>query len=190
MDLGKVVSKSEKRTWLMSLPTLLMCGVIAGCTLLNEIPNPTATDKGDSVDSTPTRRRWSDASDVMAGLCFEAANDAAGRVFVIRDSAELDMFFWLADNSQLCRRRVERGTFDFTNGRVLAGVWSAGRGCKARHDVDRFERDNEAKTIVIDLTLVIEGDCPYQLVRPFWISIPNAQEHEITITVTEAAADK
>jgi hypothetical protein len=82
---------------------------------------------------------------------------------------------------------VKRGTFDFANGRVLAGVWSAGRGCKARHDVDRFERDNEAKTIAIDLTLVIEGDCPYELVRPFWISIPNAQEHDITITVSDVA---
>lgn len=196
MNLGKVVSKSEKRTGLMPLLILLMCVMSAGCTLLNGLPNPTATgsaqgetlSEDDSVNSTPARgsRRWTDASDVMAGICFEAANDATGRVFVIRSSAELDTFFGLADNSQLCRRPVERGAFDFANGRVLVGIWSAGNGCKAQHDVDAFERDNEAKTIVIRLTLVIEGDCPYELVRPFWIGIPNAQEHDITISVTDA----
>lgn len=199
MDLGKVARKTEKRTRLTLFPMLLICVMIAGCTLLNGLPNPTATGERDgdtlsedeSANSTPARgsRRWSDASDVMTGICFEAANDAAGRIFVIRDSAELDAFFGLADNSQLCRRPVKRGTFDFANGRVLAGVWSAGRGCKARHDVDSFERNNEAKTIAIDLTLVVEGDCPYELVRPFWISIPNAQEHDIAITVRDAAGE-
>lgn len=193
MNLGKVARHLVPNIYLTLSLMLLMCVIVSGCTLLNGLPNPTATGsvEGEAMNPTPSRggRRWSDASDVMAGICFEAADDAVGRVFVIRSSAELDAFFGLADNSQLCRRAVQRGAFDFANGRVLAGVWSAGFGCVARHNVDAFERDNEAKTILIRLTLMIEGDCPYELVRPFWIGIPNAQEHDITITVTEAAGE-
>lgn len=173
----------------------LICLIGSGCTLLGTIPDPGATGTPDDLIETPTTDentgtgsprgsgRWSDASEVMQGICFEAANDAAGRVFVIRSSAELDTFFGLADNSELCRRPVKRGAFDFEDGRVLVGVWSSGRGCTAQHDVERFRRDNDAETITIRLTLVIEGDCPYELVRPFWIGIPNGQDYDITLTV-------
>lgn len=192
MNLGKVVWNVVQNIYLTLSIMLLMCVIVGGCTLLDGLPSPTATGsvEDETTNPTPSRggKRWTDASDVMTGVCFEAADDASGRVFVIRSSAELDTFFGLADNSQLCRHAVQRGAFDFGDGRVLAGVWSAGFGCVARHNVDAFERDNEAKTIVIRLTLVIEGNCPYELVRPFWVGIPNAQEHDITITVEGASA--
>jgi hypothetical protein len=126
---------------------------------------------------------WTDENIIMSGVCFEAANDAAGRTFIIRNEAELTLLYDLADNSRLCRRPVERGTFDFTNGRVLAGIWSAGRGCTARHDVLAVQRDDAARVIAVTLRFVTEGDCPYELVRPFWVGLLGATDYQIALNV-------
>lgn len=119
----------------------------------------------------------------MDGICFEAALDAAGQVFVLRDARALAQFYDLADASQLCPRPVERRAFDFSGGRVLAGLWSAGRGCTARHEALAFERDDRARTLTLHLRLVIEGDCPYELVRPFWAALEDAPGYDIRIQV-------
>ncbi len=130
---------------------------------------------------------WTDERAVMAGICFEAARDAAGRVFTLRSAEDHIRFYDLADNSHLCRHPVERHPFDFAGGRVLAGLWSAGQGCAARHDLLSFERDDAARAISIRLALVLEGDCPYELVRPFWVGLEAAQGYTITIAVQERA---
>jgi hypothetical protein len=124
-----------------------------------------------------------DASAVMGGICFEAALDAAGRVFVLRSAEDHIRFYDLADGSRLCRRRVERRPFDFGEGRALAGLWSAGRGCTARHEVLAFRRDESARVIRLDLRLVVEGACDYELVRPFWVSIAGAADYAVEIAV-------
>ena len=121
------------------------------------------------------------ANEVMAGICFEAAHDAAGRPFVLRNAAELATFFDLADHSQLCRRPVTRHTFDFSEGRVLAGLWSAGHGCRARHEVTGWTRDDDARHIRLQLRLVSIGDCNYELVRPYWLALDDAREYEVDI---------
>jgi hypothetical protein len=101
----------------------------------------------------------------------------------MRNAAQQIEFYDLADNSHYCRRPVTRYPFDFSNGRVLAGLWSYGRGCTARHDVLDIQRDDEAKTLMIHLRFVTEGDCNYELLQPFWIGLDGMQEYEIGVEV-------
>lgn len=124
-----------------------------------------------------------DALPVMSGICFEAAYDAAGRVFVMQSALDHIHFYELADHAQLCRHAVTRYPFDFTTGNVLAGLWSRGTGCTAHHDLLEYGRDDTAKKITLKLKFITEGDCPYDLVRPFWVSIPGAQGYDIQIQV-------
>lgn len=123
---------------------------------------------------------WIDATELVRGVCFESANDAAGQVFTIHDEAELSTFYDLVDNSQLCRRPIQRGTFDFSDGRIVAGRWDAGLGCIARHDVLDVRRDDQ--TVTFQLRFITEGDCPYELIRPFWVAM---RAENIIIEVVE-----
>ncbi len=155
---------------------MLLALLVSGCFLTDETPTfipPTATPPA------PFR----DAAFVMRGICFEAAFDAAGQVFILRTEADLIRLYDLADHSELCRRPVERVPFDFSGGRVLAGLWSRGLGCTARHEILATQRDDAAKTITITLQFITEGDCPYELVRPFWIGLDGAADYEIAIPV-------
>lgn len=135
---------------------------------------PTAT-------ATPAPYAWTDENGVMSGLCFESVYDAAGQVFILRNADELNALYDLADNSGLCRRAVVRGQFDFSGGRILAGVWSRGRGCLARHEVSAVSRDDTARTFRLSIRLIEEGDCAYELVRPFWVGIPDAEGYTVEI---------
>jgi hypothetical protein len=143
---------------------------------LQPTPSPLPTN-------TPYPYGWTNENAVMNGICFEAANDAAGQVFVLRTAEAHIRFYDLADNSGLCRHPVTRNPFDFSAGRVLAGLWSAGKGCTARHDILDMIRDDHAKTLLIRLKFVAEGDCPYELVRPFWIGIDGVADYDIQIEV-------
>ncbi|MGB1285624.1 MAG: hypothetical protein ACPG7F_03735, partial [Aggregatilineales bacterium] len=122
---------------------------------------------------------------IMRGICFESAYDAAGQVFILRDAAELNAFYDGADNSQLCRRAVKRNSFDFSTGHILAVLWTRGSGCRAWHNVINQQRDDAAKTLAFSLQFVEQGDCNYELVRPFIISIPGAADYAISIEITE-----
>lgn len=128
---------------------------------------------------------FQDVSETMRGICFEAAYDAAGQTFILRNELDLMRFFDGVDNSRLCRRAIQRESFDFTGGTVIAGLWSIGRGCKAQHDILAVRRDEAAQTLDVDLKLIIEGDCPYDLVRPLWLGIETAQDYAITLTIQE-----
>lgn len=112
---------------------------------------------------------WTDESSLVSGVCFEAASDMATmrRRFLLVNSIEHIEFYNAIDSTNLCLRPVERASFEF-NGRALAGLWSAGRGCTARHQVMAYSM--EQNTLNITLSFVTEGDCNYELVRPFWIS--------------------
>lgn len=160
---------------------------VTGC-ISNTVSTPPPTIPGVyltpiTAPGTPLPYGWTDENPTMSGICFEAAWDAAGQVFVIRNAEEHIRFYGLSDNSQLCRRAVTRYPFDFSTGRVLAGLWSRGRGCTARHDVLDRQRDDNARTLAIHLRFVTEGDCPYDLVRPFWIGLDGVSDYAITITV-------
>jgi hypothetical protein len=144
-------------------------------------PVPTTTIQQGPASLYP----WTDENATLSGVCFEAALDTAGDVFVLRNAKEHTRFYELADNSQLCRRPVARYPFDFTGGRVLAGLWSYGAGCTARHDVVSVERDDAAKTIMIRLQFVTDGECNYELLRPFWIGLDRALDYQIDIQVAD-----
>jgi hypothetical protein len=126
---------------------------------------------------------WTDENAVMSGICFEAALDAVGKDFVFRSAQEHSRLYDLADNSHLCREPVTRIPFEFANGRVLAGLWRAAEGCSASYDGVDVKRDDTAKTIAIELRLVVEGTCGYELVEPFWIGLDNAADYQVRITV-------
>lgn len=161
--------------WLLTLYAL------GGCVQLAPPPAPLIVPT--TVSATNSIYPWTDETAVMSGICFEAALDAAGKVFVLRDAQAHIRFYHLADNSELCRRPVTRNGFDFASGRVLAGLWSAGTGCTARHDVLSIARDDATKTLLIRLNFVTEGDCNYELVRPFWIGLDGVRDYQIDIQV-------
>lgn len=162
--------------WLLLALVLAACDVVPGST-------PVLT-----VTPTPGSVQWRDAAAVMGGICFESANDAAGQVFVLRDATELNRFYDLADNSQLCRRPIQRAPFDFADGQVLAGLWSAGRGCTARHEIVGAGRDGTAGTITLRLRFITEGECNYELVRPFWVAVAAGPDEEVRIEVEAAVS--
>jgi hypothetical protein len=135
--------------------------------------------------ATPTPQvPWTDESAVMHGICFEAALDAAGQLFILRTADAHIRFYDLADESTLCRRPVARNPFDFTNGRILAGLWSAGIGCGMRHEVVAYERDDATRVFRLTLRVVIDGGCNYELVRPFWIGLDGMAGYDVRIVMS------
>jgi hypothetical protein len=192
------VNRKKLRLHLIGLG-LWVCLALTGCSLLAPdlatpvnvriplVPTPTAQPQpptpasayvplalpGDGRDELP----------VMSGICFESAYDAAGQVFLLRTAEDHIRFYDAADNAKLCRQPVTRYPFDFTSGRILAGGWSRGNGCTARHEVRDYQRDDAAKTLTLTLQFIAEGDCPYELVRSFWVSFPVAADYAVNIVV-------
>lgn len=123
------------------------------------------------------------ASEVFSSICYEAAADAAGQVFVLRDAEAHIRFYELADNSGLCRRPVTRMPFDF-DARILAGLWSQGTGCTARHDIQAVTRDDAARLITFHLDFVTSGACDYELLRPFWVALRGVNDYDVHMQVT------
>lgn len=119
----------------------------------------------------------------MSGVCFEAALDAADETLTFTTAAQHIAFYDSIDERSLCRQPVGRNPFEFDDGRVLAGVWSSGRGCIANHEVLDYERDDAAQTFTLNLRFITEGDCNYELLRPFWIALDGAADYEIEIIV-------
>lgn len=150
-------------------------------TATNSIPSPTPT-----LTPTPMPFGLESAIKVMGGICFESAFDARDRVFVMRSAEEHIKLYDLAENSNLCRRPIIRNPFDFSNGRILAGIWTAGIGCTADHEILNYQRDDDIQRLTVDLQFEAFGDCPYELVRPFWVAIDDAQDYEVIINVTRA----
>ena len=158
-----------------------------GASVIINVPNqeesvaPTIAPASIPIETnTPDPNRpfgFQDENAVMSGICFEAAEDAAGNLFVVRTALEHIHFYNLADNAELCRRPVERNPFDFEQGRVLLGLWDSGRGCTAKHDLLNILEENNTITIYLDFET--EGDCPYDLIRPFWISLGDVGEKNI-----------
>ncbi|HEX2622559.1 MAG TPA: hypothetical protein VHL11_20505 [Phototrophicaceae bacterium] len=170
---------------------LMICTMILLCScnlspteLLGEATITASPLEGHTPEATPLSG-WTDEINIMSGICFESAYDAKEITFVIHNDNELSTFFNLADNSDLCRHPVERQVFDFSNGRILAGLWSYGHGCKAHHDVLSIDRDDTAKKLTMHLKFVIEGDCDYELIRPFWAGLQGVSDYEIKIEVEQ-----
>lgn len=149
---------------------------------------PTPAETPAPPMATPLPFGFTDERAVTAGICFESAFDAAGRVFVLRSPEDLTWLFDSSDASGYCRRPSARGAFDFGGangqlGRALAGVWSKGTGCTADHEVLGVDVDDTARRLTVRLRFVVNGDCPYELVRPFWIGITGYNEYDIRLLV-------
>jgi hypothetical protein len=163
---------------LLPVPPTTVSIMIPSINPVPTIPVPTIPPQ---ASTTPLPHGLQDMLPVLRGICFEAAWDAVGQVFVLRSSEDHIRFYNLADNSSLCRRPVNRYPFDFSQGAVLAGLWQRGMGCVARYDLLNYTRDDSAKSITIEVDFITDGDCPYELVRGFWVGIPNAQDYTIDI---------
>ena len=168
----------------MVLRGLLLWMLLAGCNLTDDLL-PTDMVSTSVPTATPVAAVMLEQTDVMRSICFEAAFDAADRVFVLRSAEEYIRFYDLADNSRLCRHPVERVPFDFSSGRILAGLWNKGMGCTARHIIDHVTRDDDAKQVILDARFITEGDCSYELVRPFWLALDGVADYTIQIRVTQ-----
>ncbi len=167
--------------------------LLSGCINLKALPPATGASQATpqaittaqtALAATPTAiYPWTDESAVMDGICFEAAQNAAGKVFVLRNDADLNNLYAQADNSHLCRHPVTRTPFDFSTGRILVGLWSSGNGCTAQHDVVAVQRDDANKRMTIILHFVTSGTCDYELVRPFWIGLDGIGDYNIQLVI-------
>lgn len=164
----------------LNLWLFLLAGGLSAC-VMSGTPNELAGLTAQSPDTASPQ--WHDENEHVAGVCFESAWDAAGRIYIIRTAEEHIRFYDLADNSRLCRRPIGRVPRDFSTGYVIAGFWSRGIGCRAHHEVTGFVRNDDARTILMSVRFTIEGDCPYELVQPFWVGFDHAAGHEITIVM-------
>jgi hypothetical protein len=135
-----------------------------------------------SATSTPDYG-WEDVNNLMDSVCFEYAESATGQVFRISNAAALDAFYTQIDHSQLCEDPVNRMSYPFNNNEMIVGLWNSGIGCTARYEVQNVQRDNAQKQEAIQLKFIIEGDCPYDLVQPFWIALPQSADVAIQISV-------
>ncbi|MBA3869940.1 MAG: hypothetical protein H0X30_12405 [Anaerolineae bacterium] len=164
---------------------------MSGCIRLEPIPTatppavqmPTIQPTPINIVTATPDYGWTDVSSIMEGVCFEAALNTAGRVFSISNATALDAFYSQIDQSQLCEDPVIRVDYPFNNGEIIVGLWSSGTGCTARHDVQSVRRDDAQKQEAIQLQFVTEGDCPYDLVQPFWIALPQSIGFNIQIDV-------
>lgn len=161
--------------------------LLTSCVLVGPVTNPAPGETPALPAATPFPGGLTDERAVTAGICFESAFDAAGRVFVLRSPDELAWLFDSSDASGFCRRPAVRGIFDFGGadgpGRALAGLWSRGTGCTADHLIEGVEVDDAARTLTVRLRFILEGACPYELVRPFWIGITGYNEYDIRLLV-------
>ena len=132
---------------------------------------PTLTPAPDS----PYTDDYQDVRGLFAAACFAFWESQAGQVWVIRTPAELNAFYNAIDEAALCRFRVLRLDFDFTE-RVLLGAVNVGTGCAATTDPLGLVRDDAARTITLRVAWGVAGDCGYRLARPFWVSMPRPPE--------------
>ncbi len=121
-----------------------------------------------------------DARAVMVGVCFEAAYQRRDTPFVLRSEADLTRLYNEIDQSEHCRRPVQRQAFDFSGGRTLVGLWSYGVGCTANHTLTQ-QRDEAVRTVTLRAALSVDGDCNYELIRPLWVAVPLEAGWEVSL---------
>lgn len=165
---------------------------VAACNLVPEASSP-GTPANLTIPSVtpqyemppiPVPDGLTDERFVMTGICFEFAYVMRDQVIVLRDALSHIQFYGDVDASGQCRRAVTRHPFNFEQGQTLAGLWSYGYGCTARHDILDAVRDDANRTYSIRLDFITEGDCPYELIRPFFVGLPpEMHNYEVQIVV-------
>lgn len=129
---------------------------------------------------------WKDASFLVEGVCFEAALKVAGQIFTIPDANALARFYSQIDRNHACEDPVVPISYPFNEGDVIVGLWSAGTGCTAQHLVQGVQRDDIQRQETIHLQLMTAGECPYELLQPFWIVIPQSAGFIIQVDIQTA----
>lgn len=123
----------------------------------------------------------SDAAPLLEDICFEAAYAMAGQTFILSAPEQLDGLYDQINASGQCPRPIERHSFDF-KGRAIVGTWTyAAEGCTARHDPVRLRRSAENRVLTLRYRFVVEGECPYELIRPLWIAVENPEGYDIRL---------
>lgn len=179
------MSAERLSVWKSVLIMAVAFMILSACSLnAAAISSPTPAPQATAEALTPAL--WQDANSLMRGICFAAAVDAAGQVFVLRDAEALTRFYTLADESGLCSRAVRQAEWDFEALPIVVGGWSEGTGCAAQHELVLFDYDPVAATATLDLHFVVEGECPYTLIRPFWMGLALPVETEITLRLDPA----
>ena len=180
-NLSFTVHQLIKVTWLGLLLTSGCIRLEPLATATNAVASPSA-----ALLATPTADYgWTNAQYVMQGVCFEAAEQLLDTVYTLRSSAELERFYSQIDLREYCQQPIKRETYPFSEGDVLVGIWNAAAGCTADHAVQAVERDPANRRIAIQLRLVTAGDCPYELIRPFWVVIHNADGYTAEISISK-----
>ncbi|MCB9460844.1 MAG: hypothetical protein H6670_14425 [Anaerolineaceae bacterium] len=185
------ISKWMRWLWISSL-----IGLLAACNLSPftaeeaavgtpvHMVLPSVTPQ--NIPPIPLPPELTDERHIMSGICYEAAYAMRDHVYVIRDAIGHIEFYGDADALGACRWPVERNPYDFETGRALAGIWSYGTGCTAHHDIIDSVRDDANRTYSLRLRFVTEGDCDYELLRPFWVGLPeDMQGYDIQIVVDQ-----
>jgi hypothetical protein len=162
----------------------------SGCIRLERITDtpsptqPTIVESTQIISATSTPDYgWKDVSHLMEGVCFEAAMNVAGQVFKIADANGLAAFYSQIDRDHICEDLISPMTYLFNNNEVIVGLWSAGTGCTAEYVVQSVQRDDAQRQETIHLQFITKGDCPYELLQPFWVAIPQAASFNIQLEV-------
>lgn len=166
----------------------------SACIRLERIPTATPVSiQPTIVQSTQTLAPtntpdygWEDVNYLMESVCFEAAMNVAGQVFKISDANALQAFYTQLDRNQTCEDPINRVAYPFNNNESIVGLWSEGIGCTARHEVQNVQRDDTQRQETIQLQFVTEGNCPYELLQPFWIAVPQSTGYNFHIEVQPA----
>jgi hypothetical protein len=158
------------------LLALCLSVALAACTLNDtsqpvEVPPPAAEQ--------PVR--VTDVAVLLEGICFEAAHALSGQAFILTSQEQLNGLYNQIDGSELCRRPIARHTFDFA-GHTVVGTWTySPQGCTARHDLVRLRRNDENRVLNLRYRFIVEGDCPYELIRPLWIAVENPDSYNVRL---------
>lgn len=152
---------------------ILLLTLLTACVL----PLPDLPGRGSTVAPGNAGPPYEDARSLMGSVCFEYWVAQVNRLFLIQSAAEHIAFYNEVDSSELCRFPVIREPYDFeVSGRILVGAVNIGTGCTAYTTPVALRTDDAARTVTLRVRWGVEGDCPYRLARPFWVSIPRPPE--------------
>jgi hypothetical protein len=145
------------RVMFFTLRLLCIIGLLTACTIGTVAPRSSTEPSSDESLSLV------DAHSLMQGICFDAAFALRQQTYILTTADELSAFYDRVDELDVCRRPISRADYPETG--VIIGRWDYGHGCTASHRV--LAQDDETMT----LQFVTEGDCPYELLQPFWIIV-------------------
>jgi hypothetical protein len=148
---------------------------------VESVPSPTPTSPSLETSTDP----YLDAGTLLDGVCFEYLLTLDGQVWTWSTPAELSAFYDRVEASEVCPDPVARQGFDFSQG-VLVGTVSTATGCDAAHRVVDTVRDDRARTQTLVVELVVRPGCPYELVQPLLVAVPDVPDgYALQIAVSE-----